>query len=390
MPECNQIITIPQYTGTCWFNSLMMSLFYSEGMRKLLVPRIEKWVKVNSAKKIIQDIVMKYHVNADEKHIDFFNKFRPEVLLQELHKEDSFIFTFNPDVREGYNAYRYYAQMLNYLDIKNFHLLDAYRNVNVSSIKYDLFHTIHNTKKSKNPDVIVISTESSFDKKIQYTKRLDQSLFTQNTIGFNKEIIYNDHTYVADSLVLANFNVLACKKGGHEIAGITCNKNRYMYNGWFQSTNDGGKLRRKIPCSLIKHDWLKNKSKSFCIDTKKCGMIDEKHTNDDYCFSYGKGPRTFVYIRKDLLEQQEPIQEVEEKRNKTQKPLKECTSLQMRNPDTKRCVSLTGAVAKRLLARPKSPIGLPQKECGPLKVYNPASKRCIDKFGVLAKKLHLV
>ena len=34
---CNNVITIPQINGTCWFNALMMMIFYSQNSRKLLL-----------------------------------------------------------------------------------------------------------------------------------------------------------------------------------------------------------------------------------------------------------------------------------------------------------------------------------------------------------------
>lgn len=35
--DCNTVITIPQTRETCWFNSILMSLFYSQYSRKLLI-----------------------------------------------------------------------------------------------------------------------------------------------------------------------------------------------------------------------------------------------------------------------------------------------------------------------------------------------------------------
>ena len=42
MDSCNTVITIPQFTGTCWFNALLMALFYSDGMRKYLTNNLKK------------------------------------------------------------------------------------------------------------------------------------------------------------------------------------------------------------------------------------------------------------------------------------------------------------------------------------------------------------
>ena len=34
---CDTVITIPQTAGTCWFNALLMMIFYSQNSRKLLL-----------------------------------------------------------------------------------------------------------------------------------------------------------------------------------------------------------------------------------------------------------------------------------------------------------------------------------------------------------------
>lgn len=34
---CETVITIPQNETTCWFNTILMSIFYSEYSRKLLI-----------------------------------------------------------------------------------------------------------------------------------------------------------------------------------------------------------------------------------------------------------------------------------------------------------------------------------------------------------------
>lgn len=33
---CTDITVIPQFSGTCWFNGILMSCFYSQGMRKIM------------------------------------------------------------------------------------------------------------------------------------------------------------------------------------------------------------------------------------------------------------------------------------------------------------------------------------------------------------------
>ena len=45
---CKDVLPIPQFKGTCWFNSLLMALFYSELMRKFFIkelPNIREQLK---------------------------------------------------------------------------------------------------------------------------------------------------------------------------------------------------------------------------------------------------------------------------------------------------------------------------------------------------------
>ena len=39
--QCEKVITIPQFTGTCWFNSILMVTLYSHRMRQLLLNKIK-------------------------------------------------------------------------------------------------------------------------------------------------------------------------------------------------------------------------------------------------------------------------------------------------------------------------------------------------------------
>ena len=39
--KCEKVITIPQFTSTCWFNSILMVALYSHRMRQLLLNKIK-------------------------------------------------------------------------------------------------------------------------------------------------------------------------------------------------------------------------------------------------------------------------------------------------------------------------------------------------------------
>ncbi len=40
---CKRILTLKQYGPTCWFNSILMAVLYSEESRKLLLKKSKMW-----------------------------------------------------------------------------------------------------------------------------------------------------------------------------------------------------------------------------------------------------------------------------------------------------------------------------------------------------------
>jgi hypothetical protein len=60
MDRCKSVITIPQFTGTCWFNALLMALLYSDGTRQYLLKNLinsELFIKNKELYTIIMDIL---------------------------------------------------------------------------------------------------------------------------------------------------------------------------------------------------------------------------------------------------------------------------------------------------------------------------------------------
>jgi len=417
--NCDKSYVIKQISGTCWFNAILMTSFYSEGMRKLLIPRIKKWENLDSPKQIIKDLVLKHYVNITPEHIKFFEKFKPEILLKELYKANPEIFNFDPDKGEGYFAGRYFTKLLKYLDITDISVLDAIKTTDgynkifysQNNVKIDTKNPMKNvfgkpsnkdvTEKylSKTPEVLIIMTKRDSD--IQFYPKH----YYKTTLRFNSEIIYNNVKYVADSLLLANFNNQQCKKG-HEIAGVTCNKRRYMYNGWTSQTVDAGisgKLKQKVPCSLMPHDWLDYTKSGFCIDRKKCDLFyhdDDKIKATQLCFSYTQGPRIFTYIRKDSLEN--------EKEKPKPKIVQSKLKLIVNKPEIKPNVIVEKPVPPKKIVikkpkqiididKPKTKLISPKKDnkekdenkkgCPPGKILNPKTGRCVNKTGKIGKEI---
>jgi len=104
--ECDQVITVPQLTGICWFTSLLMSLFFSQYSRHLLLNKIdqENPNMTNELKAVLWDIMQRRHKSVYEMKdyaYMFFKVITPESILKRLYEHDPIEFKFNPDERKG-------------------------------------------------------------------------------------------------------------------------------------------------------------------------------------------------------------------------------------------------------------------------------------------------
>ena len=77
---CRNVVTIPQYESTCWFNSILMSLLYSQNSRKLLLTEHKNFDKSNRLLSIVNKILLSNYMNKDKAQ-KYFNIIRPEVIL---------------------------------------------------------------------------------------------------------------------------------------------------------------------------------------------------------------------------------------------------------------------------------------------------------------------
>lgn len=333
--DCLKVLTIPQFLGTCWFNALLMALFYSDYMRAYLKKNMMKDYTNNennnennnnnnigkndkllsSIKEILSD---KFHKRSEETFSLFHKKLRPENILNSLHKLNPKMFYIHTGLGKtklGNRAEYYLPNLLTYLGVNSnvlyFDMKSSYyyNDKKLSSLYYsrinkdpfvkkkelNYYHptkTVGKKYRNKNVDIIVITTildNEPTNYKNKYT----------STFELNDKMEFNNKTYTLDSLLLSSFNIDTCKKG-HVISGVTCNNKRYMYNGWIRNTNDpamkkNNKSNISTPCELMEYDWLHNAS-DFCLSTKAC-KLELKTKKSKVCFNINKGVRTYIYIK---------------------------------------------------------------------------------------------
>jgi len=289
-----------------------MATLFSENMRNLLLNKYEH--RKQSGKKntdelhdIFDEIITRRYrstyVMRDYAYM-FFQVVTPEDILRKLHKFDNEKFNFDidgPNGHKGYHNCAYIYKFLEYLgikaddilgfDVKNGELIPSYTRymrIRISDEgKAGLWSNKSDQTSKKKPfDVLVVHENIMYA-----TKPFD-----------HKEILdFRGSTYALDSMLLTNYNHLVCKKG-HDIAGVTCKGERYLYNGWVRSTIDPSikkHTKSSLPCELVKYDWL-HSTGAFCIKTKECKFdaIQETENNlkENLCFDIHKGVRTYIYV----------------------------------------------------------------------------------------------
>ena len=341
-----------QHGPVCWFNALLVGMFYSQYSRSLLLEKIKtlKYDKENEDTLYlftIFDYILNYkYVKSKnyEKDVEVLARLKPDEILKELHKYNKELFYINKSV--GHRPEHYLKPMYNLFNVDflmlyeledNKYVLDRgcfedkivkersdggytvnFKNINVDKAQILL---------KSNPEVLCLHSVVGDKYTVSYKNEL-HNLYRDN-YGLNhilvknpsdiknlkskkEEIVYNGEKYVLDSVIIGNFDSNKNDKtGGHAVVGIKCNNNKYVYNGWMTITDDPGIKEKYIynknnldtPCDLMKYNWdVNNKDESFCLNWKACKLdkiLDV--VPEDMCFSFAKGYRQLIYIKKSLI-----------------------------------------------------------------------------------------
>ena len=330
---CTDITVIPQFGGTCWFNAILTVLLYSQGSRNVLFKEAKNWDKQDSLFMLFKTILYNSHSpddNKREKLRQILAKIKPEAMLLKTVKRDVGIYEQFKLNKQPQNIYDYgfftnfiipFLKILNlnFLDITYFSngcILSFYKHM---TYRYDtsekkLFSDHYNYDnvaekevidkqlEKGNPDYLIlfhhelmpISLDISTEYISKYISATDY--ITDGNLNKIKHcediIIFNGSYYKLDSCLLGNYNSTS---EGHAIAGITCNDNKFVYNGW----NDN-----KIPCHLFPFNWNVKKLNEFCFNpTDICKLLSVDKSIDqskDLCFSFNKGERILIYVKLDV------------------------------------------------------------------------------------------
>jgi hypothetical protein len=351
---CNFLIHWTQTDPICWFNALLMATLFSQRSRKLVTQTIiEKWkmkTVVDNANGMkhsmyipdnlqsaydlkIFDVIyriiryMTHRRNLKKilykNDVQFFQQYNSVRILQLLH-------AFNPQMfpiskPQGSKSYFYIKRFYDIMNVNSI-MFDK----NASKISYSFMNDARILSNSAYTPKRLSKTELSQELKKEYdiiiicvngAKLIKPEYYmVENTeLGsLNNVIYFNNNEYELDSIILTNWNDTPV--GHHAIAGITCDKQKFVYNGWYEGTRDPSmdvnyqRMRintKKTHCPLMKYEWNQHIDDPRHLNPNTCEL--EQHANDKrLSFSFAKGERMLIYVRKPHDEQLKKQYELEQ------------------------------------------------------------------------------
>jgi hypothetical protein len=390
---CSRILTPKQVGPICWFMATFVAMFYSQRSRKLLLEASKNWdvkkgrlpIFWNNRKKlftllkhVLDDKYLKTE-NREGKDYKNYKRFSDNTfgkILTLLNRIDKKSFPYIPNYITGGFEFEYYIGKLYKLLNIDYILYDynpgddvllySYLNENFNKVEYRIVK--RNIEIDVNGDktfkyieediipppilMVIVRDEEDIGNTPFYSLLFPNNIIneeaTKNSLkSMNEQIFFKGVEYNLDAVLLANWNIGI----GHAIAGITCKKKKYIYNGWTRTSMNPSMINqlitRKIPCELMKYDWNIKNDGDFCLNTAKCipDVLQHPLKNTDLCFNFSKGARLLIYVRKDANYNTSvdsysiPRSPIKQTRNsKSPKTPKECPEGKVLNPKTGRYI----------------------------------------------------
>jgi hypothetical protein len=407
---CSRILTPKQVGPICWFMATFVAMFYSQRSRKILLEASKSWNKKNILFETLHNILNDKYLKVGSRDSENYKKFSDNTfinILSYLNIENKRFFPYDPKtVSGGFYPEFYIGKLYKLLNV-DYKIFDYYIKDNTLVYSYlnEEYNILSYTIKKKRvefdfdfasligkiqkcpennyaPPILIIKVNDRGTDMFYNTilrNNIINDVATKDSLkSMREQIYYNGKEYNLDSVILINWNIN--KYNGHAIAGITCKKKKYIYNGWTRTSMDpvmaNKIITRKIPCELMKYNWKIIKNNDFCLNTAKCipEILKKKLKIKDVCFNFSKGRKLLIYVRKDA----KPDTSIDSDTNSIKSPIKQpkkspkkCPEGKVLNPKTGRCILIKSTVNKPRVIH-KSP-----KKCPEGKVLNPKTGRCI-------------
>ena len=294
---CSRILRPKQKTKPiCWFLAIIVSMFYSQRSRKVMMEASKKWDRQNKVIELFRDLLYdRYLIVGSDPHKSeehkTFNEDTFVKILQGLYDMDSRNFPYNPVYnKQGYvDSYLCKLYTLLGVDYKMFEIVHVggrdifyYSSLNIDAPRIAVYEDDGHA-----PSILMIANHPHPDYKPLENNEIKDGKVKLSS--FMKEQTYNGFKYSLDSVILMNTNIQSCN---HNIVGLTCKNKKYVYNGLPY-------MGRNFPCVLIPHNWNIQKDKDFYLSANDCELHDTPQPKPyDISYNFSKGNFTFIYVRK--------------------------------------------------------------------------------------------
>jgi hypothetical protein len=334
---CSQILT-PLHVGPiCWFMATFVAMFYSQRNRKILLKESNNWKKDKELFETLYDLLHNKYLKKNENGEDYddFNDDTFIKILSLLFQENRKMFPFNPKHKKMLKAFapqNYIGKLYTLLGI-DYKMFDYNKSSDI--LRYSFFNKEYDDLlilkiENKNysnyviddkegilidhkyiedeyaPPILIIMVTENYEYPM-YERILPNNVIPNGSknskIRYRKDnITYNEKNYTLDSVVLFNTNTE--DNDGHIITGITCDDERYIYNGWSRTSMDPvmpENIKRNIPCELMPYNWNIMFDNNFCLNRQTCipDILKTKVEKGKFCFNFSKGTRILIYVRDD-------------------------------------------------------------------------------------------
>ena len=320
--SCSKVVTFPQEGAICWFAALFTSLFFSQYSRVVIRNHARRMMSDPSSRNIasaILEILRGY--DGDKVSPRVLESMRPRQFLHDLRIARPDYFSSMQDNSDEAHYAPYSHAMLAFLPVPHLSIGVVNGNFKYSGFNVDLpldsklWSGAMKTMSSKGvfvdtrkPEVIIIHKDSGEDYiQTQWATPVPAMGPIQ---GYNpkkhaKIIKYNGTSYILDSCIIgAELRNPSCSVA-HAIAGVTCNGEKYVYNGWTARSADpamkgsSSAAIREVPCALGKQNW--DEDAFFRINMQACSFNRVSRPNGKELLFNAVARSSVTYIRYDLV-----------------------------------------------------------------------------------------
>jgi hypothetical protein len=279
---CSRVLPIPQFNGTCWFNAALMVVLYSQGTRTLAGSKILSWASdsfasdaMHTVRRWFLRLLMLHYTGASfdvpDEAYEMLSVITPSTIISKLFELDPYRFKFDVSLEEGWLSEGYIYHLLNHVMGIKTSIFRANRTTVNNTARYDLFKHDLSVTATLPDDVEVLLIDPVGGK--------SDSVAVVNSEPLVRGIVVSGpgSTGIIDVLGKSfRVDCITFEATNHEIAGITCNGQRFIYNGWANRTDDAaqtfvsdGSSTSSLgrPCPLFEFDWLTS-IQGFCPDSK--------------------------------------------------------------------------------------------------------------------------